>query len=206
MSRNEIFVKKYLSEAQDIISRLPVKKIDLAIDMLFEAYQDNKQVFFMGNGGSASNAQHFAADLSKTTIMKTGESVLTAKRFKAHSLCDNPALTSAWANDMGFESVFRGQLENVLQAGDVVIGISVHGGGKFSSNLGEAYKYAKSVGAKTIGFSGFDGGSMNQLCDVNIIVPANSTPHTESLHSVLQHMIIFCLKEKIANNGEAKSK
>ena len=206
MSRNEKFIKTYMAQARDIISRFPVEKIDEVIEILFEAYEKNKQVFFMGNGGSASNAQHFAADLSKTTVMKTGDSVLDAGRFRAYSLCDNPALVSAWTNDLGFDSIFRGQLENVLNKGDVVIGLSVHGGGKFSSNLGEAYIYAKSVGAKTIGFSGFDGGSMNQLCDVNIIVPANSTPHTESLHSVLQHMIIFCLKEKIANNGEAKSK
>lgn len=198
---NEEYVKQYLADAQKIIDKFDIAEIDKTINLLFEAWKNGNTVFFMGNGGSASNATHFTADLAKTTMIKG------VKRFKAIGLNDCIPLISAWTNDEGWSSVYRGQLENLMQPGDVVIGLSVHGGsgegnsGLWSQNLTQAIQYAKDNGAKTIGFSGFDGGAMKRICDACIVVPAESTPQVESFHSVLQHLIIFRLKEMMANDS-----
>lgn len=201
--KNKAFIENYLSEAGGLIGRLPTEKIDQAIELFLEAYRNGNHVFFMGNGGSASNASHFAADLSKTAVMKAVQkdgtsTLMDGKRFKAFTLVENPPLISAWTNDFGFESIFKGQLEGLIQKNDLLVGISVHGGKGFSSNLSHAFKYARLVGAKCIGFSGFDGGEMNELCDVNVVVPIENTPHIESFHSVIQHLIIFCIRDRLA--------
>ena len=194
--KNPDFINKYLKEMQEIIKNLSKDDIDKVVEILFEAWKNEKQIFTMGNGGSASTATHLAADLSKTTIVEG------KKRFRAFCLNDNIPLVSAWTNDSGFDNIFKGQLENVIHAGDVVIGISVHGGSGWSANLIKAIEYAKSKKAMTIGLAGFDGGLMKKICDACIVVPMESTPHVESFHVVLQHLIIFCLKEKIRNHEE----
>ena len=193
-SVNVAFVHNYLREVGEILKALPLEKIDEAIELLFDAWKNNKTVYFMGNGGSASNASYFAADLSKETVVNK------KKRFRSFSLTDAIPLISAWTNDFGFDSIFRGQLENVLMEGDVLVGLSVHGGGgsgNWSGNMGQAYRYAKRVKAKTLGLAGFDGGDMKRLCDVCLTVPVKSTPHTEAFHMVLEQLIIIALKEKI---------
>ncbi|MBI1935312.1 SIS domain-containing protein [Candidatus Woesearchaeota archaeon] len=184
----------------EVIEKTSKEDISKAIDILFEAWRNGNKVYAMGNGGSASTATHFAADLSKTSI------VPGKKRFKAIGLTDNIPLMSAWTNDNGFENLFTGQLENLIEPRDVVVGFSVHGGsgtgdaGLWSQNLPKAMKFAKDKGAKTIGFSGFDGGMFRKICDACIVVPADSTPHVESFHIALHHLIIFALIEKIRHS------
>jgi len=196
--RNREFIESYLAEMKSIIDKMPVEDIDRAVELMFDAWQRGSQVFICGNGGSASTATHFACDLSKTTIVEG------KKRFKACCLNDNIPLMSALINDEGFDNLFYEQLKSRFQEGDVLICISVHGGagkdraGLWSQNLLKAMKYAEDSGGKTIGFSGFDGGSMKVIADVCIVVPANSTPHVESLHLALEHLICSCLKERIA--------
>lgn len=191
------FIEKYFSEMGDIMKRISKDDISKVIDILFDAWKNNKRVYTMGNGGSASTASHFAADLAKTSIVEG------KNRFKVIGLTDNIPLMSAWINDNGFENLFTGQLENHLEPGDVVIGFSVHGGsgsgnaGIWSQNLLKAMKFAKEKGAKTIGFSGFDGGMFKEICDACIVVPVNSTPQVESSHVVLHHLIVFRIIEKI---------
>ena len=189
MSRNEIFVKKYLSEAQDIISRLPVKKIDLAIDMLFEAYQDNKQVFFMGNGGSASTASHMANDFLKFIHKEPG------KHLKTLSLTDSLPSLTAISNDEGYEKVFVNQLKIFLKKNDVVIAISASGN---SPNVVNALQYAKDNGAKTIGFVGFDGGKVKNTVDVCIHAktPKGWYGPVEDIHLILNHVISGYFNER----------
>ena len=111
---------------------------------------------------------------------------------------------SALINDDGFDNLFYEQLRGCFQEGDVLICISVHGGAGrdkaalWSQNLLKAMKYAEEMGGKTVGLSGFDGGPMKEAADVCIVAPANSTPHVESFHLALEHLICSCLKEKIA--------
>lgn len=196
-------IKSFFSELERIIKDLEKEKIQEVIEILFTAWQNNKTIFAMGCGGSASTATHFICDISKSTI------VPGKKRVKAMSLVDNIPLVSAWTNDSGWGSVFKGQLENWLQAGDVLVGFSVHGGsgqgeaGPWSQNLVQAMQFAKEKGAKVIGFSGFEGGAMKEMSDVCITVPINAeplgTPLVESLHPTLHHLICLTLKKKIEN-------
>jgi D-sedoheptulose 7-phosphate isomerase len=199
---NKDFIQKYFEDVKDIAENIDHDQINKAINILFDAWKNDNHVYFIGCGGSAGTASHFAADLSKTTMSKG------KKRFKALSLVDNPSLTTAWINDEGWENVFVGQIENFMKPGDVVLALSVHGGsGKgnalaWSQNLTKAMQYVKDHGGKAIGLTGFDGGAFKDLADACIIVPKDSTPLVEGFHGDLQHLIIFRLKELIAKYEE----
>lgn len=199
--KNRKYIEKYILEMQRITREISKERIDEIIELLFDAWMKDSQVFIMGNGGSASTATHFACDLAKCTIVKG------KKRFKTMALADNIPLVSAWTNDSGFGSIFAEQLEPWLKEGDVLIGISVHGGsgegeaGPWSQNLTRAIRLAKERKARVIGFSGFSGGVMKEVADVCIVVPIDSeplgTPLVESFHVVLHHLICSGLKAKI---------
>jgi D-sedoheptulose 7-phosphate isomerase len=197
---NKRFIQNYLSEMKKVADDISVDDIDKVVGLLFDAWKRGRQVFVCGNGGSASTATHFACDLSKTTIVEG------KRRFKAYCLNDNIPLMSALINDEGFDNLFYEQLKNLFQEGDVLICISVHGGagkdkaGLWSQNLLKAMKYARDMKGKTIGFSGFDGGPMKEIADACIVVPINSTPHVESFHLALEHLVCRCLEEKIAKS------
>lgn len=197
--KNQNFISKYFEEMHEIINKMPVENINKVIEILFNTWKNGNKVFIMGNGGSASTATHFTCDLSKVTI------VGNKKRFKVIGLNDNIPLVSALTNDDGWSEIYVEQLKNHFEKNDVVIAFSVHGGsgkdkaGAWSQNLLKALQYAKDNGGTAIGFSGFDGGAMKELADVCVVVPFNSTPHVESFHLVLEHLITFCLLEKIKN-------
>jgi len=195
--KNEKQIEKYFTEIKEICDNINREEINKAIEMLFDAWKNGNQVFFCGNGGSASTATHFMCDLFKVTIVDG------KKRFKAFCLNDNIPLMTALINDDGWDNLFIEQLKNLYRKGDVIICLSVHGGsghdkaGIWSQNLLKAMDYVKQNGGKTIGFAGFDGGDMKKLADVCVVVPFDATPHVEAFHVVLQHLIAFRLKEKI---------
>lgn len=203
---NKEHVEKYVQESKEVLDRIDTGKINHTIETLFDAWKNNKQVFIMGNGGSASNATHLAADLAKTIII--GEN----KGLRAIPLSDNIPLISAWVNDQGWSELYTGQLKTFFQPGDVAIAFSVHGGsgsekaGAWSQNILKAIEYVKNNGGTTIGFSGFDGGPLAKISDICIVVPADSTPHVEGLHCVLLHCIVFGLMTRIAQHVNAKEK
>jgi D-sedoheptulose 7-phosphate isomerase len=190
-------VDKYFNEMHGIIDTINREDILRVIEVLYEAWLSKHTVFIMGNGGSASTATHFAADLNKTANVKDKH------RFKAISLVDNIPLCSALVNDEGFNHLFSEQLKNFFVPKDVVIAISVHGGsgsdnaGMWSQNILKALQYAKENHGVTVGLSGFDGGALKNLADVCCVVPVESTPHVESFHVVLEHLIVNCLKQRI---------
>jgi D-sedoheptulose 7-phosphate isomerase len=194
---NKVFIQDYLSEMKKVTENISVADIERGIEILYQAWTNGNQVFICGNGGSASTATHFACDLSKTTI------VPEKRRFKAYCLNDNVPLISALTNDEGFDSLYYEQLKGKFEEGDVLICISVHGGagkdkaGLWSQNLLKAMKYAKEMGGKNIGLSGFDGGPMKEIADVCIVVPIASTPQVESFHLALEHLVCSCLRQKI---------
>lgn len=198
-------IDAYLEALQDLGQAVPHQDIHRVVDILYDAWRAGNAVYTMGNGGSASTASHFACDLAKCTI------VPGRKRLKAAAVVDNVPLVSAWTNDSGFGSIFAGQLDPWLQAGDVVIGLSVHGGsgdgeaGPWSQNLVQAARLAKQRGARVIGFSGFGGGALKEMADVCLVVPVDEeplgTPLVESYHVVLHHLICVALRLRIAENG-----
>ena len=200
----EDYFKQYFKETAEIIQRVDARDVNKAVDVLFQAWKQGKHVFVMGNGGSAATATHFTCDLLKPTHTPGEE------RFKAICLNDNVPVMSAWINDVGWDHLYVGQLENFMQKGDILVGFSVHGGSlrdedaMWSQNMLKAIKFAKEKGAKTIGIAGFDGGAMKKYCDVCIVVPEESTPHVEGLHMVVHHAIISALKKKMGVKGKHK--
>jgi D-sedoheptulose 7-phosphate isomerase len=185
-------VTNYITLLQQTIDQLPKDKIVRVIDLLYSARFSGRQVFIMGNGGSASTASHFVCDLSKNTRREGWP------RYKVIGLSDNIAVFSAYANDEGYENVFCEQLANLLLPDDIVIAISASGN---SRNVVNAIQYAKNQNALTIGFTGFDGGILGTLVDINLHINSNIIEHVEDLHLVLEHMIIKSLKERVESES-----
>jgi D-sedoheptulose 7-phosphate isomerase len=192
------FVKEYLQELGGVTKRVSQEDICSVMALLYQAWKDGKQVFIAGNGGSASTATHFTCDLSKFTAVEG------KKRFKAICLNDNIPLVSALTNDLGWNSVYYEQLRSLMNNGDVIVVISVHGGsgadkaGVWSQNLLKAAKYVQENGGKVIGLAGFDGGALKQVADACIVAPVNSTPQVEGFHSVLTHLLCDGLRDAIS--------
>jgi D-sedoheptulose 7-phosphate isomerase len=165
----------YLEEVSGIAGKLDRSPIDGAIAILYEAWKNDRQVFVIGNGGSASTSTHFACDLNKWV------SDTAARKFRAFSLVDNIPLMSALTNDNGWSDVYYEQLRNFFRKGDVLVAISVHGGsgndkaGPWSQNLLKAVKYAKENGGKVVGLSGFDGGVLKTASDACIVTSRGCT-------------------------------
>ncbi len=178
-------IAAYLSEMRGTLSKLPIDTIERVVNLLREARTQKKRVFLFGNGGSAATASHLACDLTK------GASINGKPRLRAIALTDNVPLISAWANDSSYENIFAQQLQDQVEPGDIVIGIS--GSGK-SLNVLKAIKVAKSAGAITIGLAGFDGGDLKDIVDLCIVVPDNSIDQVEDVHLVLGHVITSCLR------------
>ncbi len=193
----EKFVRDYLVELEAVSKRVSQEDIGSVMTLLFEAWKTGKQVFIAGNGGSASSATHFTCDLAKFTA------VGDKKRFRAICLNDNIPLVSALTNDLGWDSVYIEQLRNLMNQGDYLVLLSVHGGsgsdkaGVWSQNILKAAKYVHDNGGKVIGFSGFDGGALKEVADACIVAPVNSTPQVEGFHVVLSHMICDGLRKAI---------
>jgi D-sedoheptulose 7-phosphate isomerase len=182
----------YISRLQQTMDQLPSQLIADVIDILNQARLEGKQVFIMGNGGSASTASHFVCDLAKNT---RGEGL---PHFRVIGLADNMALVSAYANDEGYENVFSQQLANLINPEDVVIAMSASGNSK---NVINAIEEARKYDAKTIGFTGFDGGRLGQIVDVHIHVKSMIIEHVEDIHLMLEHMIVKTIKDQVQSGS-----
>lgn len=180
--------KEYLNEINKIVDKLPVDKIEKITETLWQAYLKDKQVFMFGNGGCASLATHLACDLAKTTVMPK------AKRFRAISLSDNVALMTAWANDTYYGNIYGEQLANLLNPGDVAIGLTGSGN---SLNIINALKFAQEKGAATITITAFDGGIIKNVAQQCLIVPCNNMQRAEDIFCIVIHSIISNLRDRI---------
>ena len=189
-------IAEFLRETAQLLGRLDADAIARARDLLLDCYRRSGRVFTAGNGGSASTAQHFACDLAKYVIPEG------ARPFDVRCLTDNVALYTAWANDAARDDVFVNQMRGLLKPGDVVILVSVHGGKGFSGDLVHAVRYANQVGAHTISLVGFDGGVLRQESTCSILVPVDSTPQTEAIHLVVEHLLMDELRRELARGVE----
>jgi len=164
--------------AQKVIETLS-DDIETACKMMTDTITSGNKVLIAGNGGSAADAQHIAAEL-------TGRFVKDRKGLPGIALTtDTSALTSI-ANDYGYEHVFSRQVEALARPGDLFIGISTSGN---SHGILNAFKAASEIGCKTLGLSGRDGGEMNGLCDLNIIVPSPVTARIQEMHILIGHIL-----------------
>lgn len=179
-------IHAYIKSLQETVSQLPVDRIAQAVETLRAARLSGKQVFIMGNGGSASTATHFVCDLAKNTRHPS------LPHFRAIGLTDNMAIFSAYANDEGYENVFAAQLANLIEPEDIVIAISASGN---SMNVLKAVEEARRQNAFTIGFTGFDGGKLGSMVDLHVHVNSQIIEHVEDIHLMLEHMIVTALKD-----------
>lgn len=181
-------IDEYYEKLKEAIDKIDRTEIEKAIVTLKNARDNNHYIFIMGNGGSASTASHFAGDFNK------GLSLNREKRFRFVCLNDNAATVLSLANDVAYEAIFVEQLKNFLSDGDVVIGISGSGNSK---NVVNAVEYAKDRGNTVIGLSGYDGGKLKDLSDIQLHVPVDDMQIVEDLHMVFDHLMMSILyKEK----------
>lgn len=179
-------VGRYFDEMKDTLDQIDPEPIDDTIRLLHQARQDGRQIFIMGNGGSASTATHFVCDLAKNTRHADWP------HYKVIGLADSMAIFSAYANDDGYDNVFRLQLANLVQPGDVVIGISTSGN---SPNVLRATELANERGAVTVGFTGFNAGKLGDIVQVHIHVPSDCIEQVEDIHLMLEHLITKALRD-----------
>lgn len=185
--RNEVV--SYINHEIETIQSLDVDAINAALNLLLETYENGNTVFTFGNGGSSSTASHFQNDFNK------GISEYTEKKFKLHCLNDNVPTVMAVANDIGFDEIFRFQLNGHVKPGDVVLAISGSGNSK---NVINAVEYAKEQGCRVIGLTGFDGGKLKALSDVSLHAPINSMQITEDIHMIFDHLMMSVFYKTLA--------
>ena len=174
-------IEAYIEHEIETLRALDKDAINDALNLLLETMENGNTVFVFGNGGSSATASHFQNDFNK------GVSEHTEKKFNFLCLNDNVATMMAVANDIGFEEVFRFQLQGHVKPGDVVLAISGSGNSK---NVINAVEYAKEQGCRIIGLTGFGGGKLRQLADVSLHAPINSMQITEDIHMIFDHLMM----------------
>lgn len=175
------FAKMYSKHVSGLLESLDFDAIDAVTQCFLKAREEGKKIFFIGNGGSAATASHFANDFSIGPRCPE-------KPFKAVSLTDNVAVISAIANDFSYEDVFFKQLEVLMEPGDVVVAISASGN---SPNVLKAIEYANEKGNTTIGLTGFSGGKLKEISNININVETAKGEYgpVEDVHMFIDHLI-----------------
>jgi len=180
----EFEFSEHLKTAQATLEYI-TEPLESATKLCIDSLTNGGKILIFGNGGSAADAQHIAAEL-------VGRYKAERKGLPAIALTtDTSALTSI-GNDYGYKHVFDRQVEALANKGDIVIGISTGGS---SRNVINGLQTAKELGCKLIGFSGRDGGEMNDLCDVNLVVPVEDTPRIQEMHIVIGHTICHLIDQ-----------
>lgn len=182
------YLQKYIDGQVEVLKKTDAALLEEVCSMLLEARKKGHSVYFAGNGGSAATASHFTNDMVK------GLSVEGKKRFRCFSLIDQVPVITALANDYSYDDIFSEQLKNYGRENDILFAISGSGNSK---NILKGLNYAKSIGMKTIGFSGRDGGKMKALCDLCVIADTWGMEQLEDMHMVWEHAIICTLKNEI---------
>lgn len=186
------YAKRYVSYVSELLASLNFQAIEKIIEVFQAARSSGKTIFFVGNGGSAATCSHFAEDLA------LGSFIEGKKPFRALSLTDNTPYITALGNDEGYENIFVGQLRILFNRGDVLVGISGSGN---SPNVVKAIEYVNKNGGITIGFIGFDGGIMKNVCQhcIHIKTMEGEYGPVEDMHLILVHLISTYLKFRITN-------
>lgn len=167
-----------------------VQRIDEFKSMIIAAYRNGAKVLFCGNGGSAADAQHIAAELS-------GRFYLDRKPLYAEALHCNSSFVTSVSNDYGFENVFSRAVEAFAHKGDILVGISTSGN---SANVLKACEKAREMGVSIVAMTGNDGGKMAQLSDLLINVPSTDTPRIQEAHIMIGHIVCELVEKELFGN------
>ncbi len=191
-------IKEYYEREIKIINNLNLEEINDAMNLIYKTYKNDGTIYICGNGGSASTASHFQNDFNK------GISEYVEKKFRFQCINDNISTMLAISNDIGYEEVFRFQLKNKITPNDIFIGISGSGNSK---NVLNAAEYAKKVGAKVIGITGYSGGKLKEISDCKMHVDIMDMQITEDLHMTFDHMMMkifynYLVAGTISGNNE----
>jgi D-sedoheptulose 7-phosphate isomerase len=188
----EAYSQQFSEEARAALQKLPHGEIAKALSVLQAVYERDGRIYVFGNGGSWAIAGHWVTDFNKTVFSHHLEK--GHRRFQVSRVPATAEELTAWANDVGYEMVFAGPLASVLGDSDAVIAISSSGN---SPNILKAVEVAKARKVPVIGLSGFDGGRLNALADVKILVPAPKGEYelVESVHETIMHIMTKYFRE-----------
>jgi D-sedoheptulose 7-phosphate isomerase len=192
MDKISDFAAHYLKNLREVLDRFPFAALDRIVQVLEETHAAGRQIFIIGNGGSAATAAHMMNDLNKSTLGHKGDAPWP--RFRAIALADNVPSMTAWANDTSYTQIFSEQLKNLARNGDLLIALSASGN---SANILAAVEAAKQIGLTTVALTGCDGGKVATMADVALIVSANEYGPIEDVHMILDHIIRRYLHEKL---------
>ncbi len=185
-------LENYLIELDKAVKALSLEEVKKLAEMIYSTSQSGNTVYVFGNGDSANNAFHLAADLSTGTIFKL--------KHKIRMLClnENVALFTAWANDYSFEEIFKIQLQNLAKPGDLVIGITTSGN---SPNVLRALEYANSIGATTYALTAFQTGKVKNIAKHSLLVNTNNMEVAEAVHWVISDLVKYHLLTNFSDNS-----
>jgi D-sedoheptulose 7-phosphate isomerase len=187
MKKNiENYIKDSIAAKEELL-KSQVGNIESAAKTIIESLKAGKKLLVFGNGGSAADSQHIAAEL-------VGRFKMERKALPAIALTANTSILTAIANDYGYDAVFSRQVEALGVQGDVALGISTSGNSK---NVIEAFKKARLIGMKTIAISGGDGGAISREADISIIVSTKDTPRVQESHILIAHIICALVEDGI---------
>jgi D-sedoheptulose 7-phosphate isomerase len=177
-------VSNYLTAHQQLAQKIDVGLFQSGIDMIKATFENGKKIITCGNGGSASTASHYITDWNKMVNLATG------KKFRGVSLCDNVGLITAYGNDLSYTDVFAGQIDALMDEGDLLVAVSGSGN---SPNVIKAIEAARRASGKVLGVVGYDGGKMMPMCDHSVWVPSFDMQLCEDVHLMFGHMVMKTL-------------
>lgn len=187
-----IIINNYINNFRSTLDNFPTETVLKLVDLFYTAYKERKFVYTMGNGGSGLVASHIIQDLVKHTIVTDKkDETIEGSRFKGFCLSECSSTLSAWANDVGYDSIYAQVLTNVVETGDIVIGISGSGNSK---NIIKAIEVAKAKGAVTVGFTGGTGGKLKEICDCCFVTPSDINYIVEDVHNIVVHLVCDILR------------
>ncbi|MFK7090821.1 SIS domain-containing protein [Chromobacterium violaceum] len=177
-------VSNYLTAHAILAQQLNTDAFQKGIDMIKAAFDEGKKIITCGNGGSASTASHYITDWNKMVNLATG------KKFRGVSLCDNVGLITAYGNDLAYSDVFAGQIDALMDEGDLLVAVSGSGN---SPNVVKAIEASRKAGGKVLGIVGYDGGKMMPMCDHSVWVQSFDMQLCEDVHLMFGHMVMKTL-------------
>lgn len=187
------FIKDYLQKIKTISETIDVEQINTCLNIFKTVFENRRQIFIIGNGGSAATASHFVCDLEKMVLGKNFKK--NQKRFRVICLSDNIPLMTALANDCSYDDIFSERLKTFAQKDDLLLVISGSGN---STNIIKAVKIGKKLKMQTLAFLGFDGGKVRGMVDSYVLIPSSEYGQVEDYHLILNHLITaYFLKENL---------
>ena len=192
-------IAAYVGRFQEELARVDPAEIRRMADLIYQAWERERFVYILGNGGSGTNATHMSEDLGKSTLRPADLNDETRKRLKVMSLTDNLGWILAVGNDCGYDQIFVQQLMNYGRPGDLVIAISGSGN---SPNVLKAVDWANRHGLTTFALTGYSGGKLRQLAQAGLHVPLDDMGMVESIHLALFHWVLNDVFARI--NGEGR--